>query len=241
MLVHLSLKKLHLMKKYKYLLFDLDNTLLDFTRSSESSFKKMIGHYSDLDKETLFKEYYIINKACWSAAERGELALSEIKTLRFQRFNALFEIDADPNEMNTHYFDYLRESVFYVNDALDVLKQIRAKQIGMSIITNGLKEVQDRRIELSGIKDYFDAIIISDAIGVKKPDTAFFDYTLKQIPSFNKEDLLVIGDTAGSDILGAYNANIPSCWFNPNQKEWSSNKFKPTHSISQLPELLELI
>lgn len=229
------------MKKYKYLLFDLDNTLLDFTKSSEVSFKQMIGQYSSEDIDLLFQEYYKINKACWEAVERNEIPLSKVKTVRFERFNAKFGIKVDPETINKHYFDILRETVFYVKDAENILKQLKQKGIGMSIVTNGLKEVQERRLELSGILPFFDEVIISDAIGVKKPEKAFFDYTLDRVPSYPKNEYLVIGDTPGSDILGAFHSDLPSCWFNPNNKDWVETDFLPNHSISSLVELMELI
>lgn len=229
------------MKKYKYLLFDLDNTLLDFTKSSEVSFKKMIGQYSNEDVDYLFSEYYKINKACWEAVERNEIPLSEVKIVRFERFNTKFDIEVSPKEINAHYFALLRETIFFVDHAKEVLNELKNKGVGMSIVTNGLKEVQERRLELSGILPFFDAVIISDAIGVKKPEEAFFTYTLKQIPMFDKDEYLVIGDTPGSDILGAYNFDMPSCWFNPNNKPWTASDFQPDHTIISLFDLLDLV
>ena len=229
------------MKKYKYLLFDLDNTLLDFTKSSEVSFKKMIGQYSNEDVNYLFSEYYKINKACWEAVERNEIPLSKVKIVRFERFNSRFDIAVSPEEINAHYFSLLRETVFFVEHAKEVLNDLKSRGVGMSIVTNGLKEVQERRLELSGILPFFDAVIISDAIGVKKPEEAFFTYTLKQIPKFEKDKYLVIGDTPGSDILGAYHSNLPSCWFNPKNKSWVASDYKPDHTISSLFDLLDLI
>lgn len=229
------------MNKYKYLLFDLDNTLLDFTKSSEVSFKKMIGQYSNENVDFLFSEYYKINKACWEAVERNEIPLSKVKIVRFERFNSKFGIQAAPEEINEHYFNFLRETVFFVEHAEEVLKTLMNRGVGMSIVTNGLKEVQERRLELSGLLSFFDTIVISDAIGVKKPEEAFFTYTLKQVPKFDKDQYLVIGDTPGSDILGAYNSNLPSCWFNPQNKLWTVAEFKPDHTITSLFDLLDLI
>lgn len=229
------------MDKYKYLLFDADNTLLDFDQSSSFAFKAMINTYRPGSAEELYAIYYKINKACWAAVERGEIALSDVKWIRFEQFIDAIGLQANPHEMNEAYFDLLRESVFFVQEAQFILKELQTRGIGMSIITNGLKEVQERRFELAGINDFFDKIIISDAIGVKKPERAFFEHTSKLVPNFNKEEFLVIGDTPGSDILGAYDFGLPSCWFNPNKKEWLESDYAPNHTISKLTEILELV
>ena len=229
------------MDKYKYLLFDADNTLLDFDQSSSFAFKAMINTYRPGSAEELYAIYYKINKACWAAVERGEIPLSEVKWVRFEQFIDAIGLQANPHEMNEAYFDLLRESVFFVQEAQFILKELQTRGIGMSIITNGLKEVQERRFELAGINDFFDQIIISDAIGVKKPERAFFEHTSKLVPNFNKEEFLVIGDTPGSDILGAYDFGLPSCWFNPNKKEWLESDYSPNHTISKLTEILELV
>lgn len=227
--------------KYKYLLFDADNTLLDFTKSSEVAFKKMINTYVDGDPDVLFKVYYRINKECWERVELGTLSLAEVKTKRFELYAAELGVEINPKEINEHYFSILKETIFFVDGAIELLNALKQKGVGMSIITNGLKEVQERRFELADINHFFDAIIISDAIGTKKPDTAFFDYTFQKVPSFDKGDYLVIGDTPGSDILGAERSGLPSCWFNPKGLIWKEKEYTPKHEIRTLSEVLKLV
>ena len=173
--------------------------------------------------------------------ELGELSLSAVKTRRFELFAKELKIEIDSFKVNEHYFSILKETIFFIDGAIELLQRLKKEGIGMSIITNGLKEVQERRFDLADINHFFDAVIISDAIGTKKPDKAFFDYTFSQVPSFDKSEYLVIGDTPGSDILGAVNSGLSSCWFNPKGLVWKEKDYVADHEINTLSEVLELV
>lgn len=85
----------------------------------------------------------------------------------------------------------------------------------MGIITNGFTSLQQTRLERTGLRDHFDLLIISEEVGVAKPDARIFDYALAQAGNPDRARVLMVGDTAESDIRGGVNAGLATCWFNP--------------------------
>ena len=77
-------------------------------------------------------------------------------------------------------------------------------------------------------------------MGVNKPDKKFFDIILENIGNQDKSSILMIGDDLSSDIQGAINVGINSCWFNQKGKE-NSLGIKPTFTIYSFEELLPFL
>ncbi len=78
----------------------------------------------------------------------------------------------------------------------------------MGIITNGFTSLQQTRLERTGLRDHFDLLIISEEVGVAKPDARIFDYALAQAGNPSRDRVLMVGDTAESDIRGGVNAGL---------------------------------
>jgi len=108
------------------------------------------------------------------------------------------------------------------------------------MVTNGMKEVQRSRIELAGLQNLFDHFVISDEIGVAKPDPVFFDKVITIISFEDTSKMLMIGDTPQSDIIGANNYGIDSCWFNPKERAIVDD-IVPTYNIKDIMELKEIV
>jgi len=166
---------------YKYLLFDADNTLFDFTKASAVAFSETLYQYKIEQKDDTYSIYLEINHDCWARLEKGEITPKEIKSLRFQLFLDAINETGNPLEINNHYLSRLAEKDYLLEGAKDLLLDLKAKHYSLSIITNGLQLVQRPRIEKAGLTHLFDAITVSEEIGVAKPKPAFFDDTFKQL------------------------------------------------------------
>jgi 2-haloacid dehalogenase len=108
----------------------------------------------------------------------------------------------------------------------------------LTLITNGLADVQYPRLQKSGLATYFDTIIVSDEIGVAKPDPAIFDHTFERLQRPSKETVLIIGDSLTSDMAGGRSYGIDTCWYNPNGK---TADFDLTYEISELSQLRHIL
>lgn len=226
--------------QYNWLLFDADNTLFDFDRSAEQAFAQAleimkIGHQPDY-----FKLYKEISDSCWRKFEDGLMTADELRRERFHLFFLEIQAQYDPLEANACYLKELANQALLLDGARSLLERLRRHNFRMSIITNGLKEVQRPRLAKAALDQYFDVIVVSDEIGHSKPDEAFFEYTFQQLGRPDKERMLVIGDNLNSDIRGGQNFGLKTCWFNPLQQK-NTTDVQPNYEIQHLRELEPLL
>ncbi len=118
-------------------------------------------------------------------------------------------------------------------DALEVLQYLQDKKYKLHLITNGFAEVQWIKIENSGLKPFFEHIIISEEVGTQKPDKAIFEIAMNRA-STHAEECIMIGDNYNTDIVGAQNAGMDQVFFNPTKNR---KKQPVTHEIKTLIEL----
>jgi 2-haloacid dehalogenase len=225
--------------KYTTLLFDADNTLWDFDLSEKFALFKVLDEEGIEFEPEHLDIWHVVNKLCWHQLEQGQLSAEDLRWVRFERFFEQLEKRADYQDMGLRYSFHLGSTDFMLPGAKVLLEKL-AVQRKLALITNGLKEVQRRRIQNTGIEEFFDVIIISDEIGVAKPSTAFFDYTFEVLGHPEKENTLVIGDSLNSDILGGNNYGLKTCWYNPNRLVANSGVV-PHYQIQTLEELWGIV
>jgi 2-haloacid dehalogenase len=226
--------------RYPWVLFDADDTLFDFKKSARHSLAQTLEDYKISAKEVHFQIYETINHEVWQAFERQEITALELRKLRFERFLTAISEYRDPLEMNKHYLSLLSKTRFMLEGAVELVTELRQRHYRIGLITNGLQEVQRSRIAHAKMEKYFEVIVVSDEIGVSKPNPGFFQHAFEKMGHPNKSDVLVVGDSLNSDILGGINFGVDTCWFNPHG---SSNltAHKPTYQIQKLGELPEIL
>jgi 2-haloacid dehalogenase len=220
----------------KTVLFDLDDTVLDFHLSEKKAIAKT---FIDLDiphDETLLKRYSEINLSRWKLLEKGEITREEVLLSRFQILFSEIGKDLSPFDANDLYRNHLSEGYDYIEGAEEMLNTV-CKDYCLYIVSNGSTIVQEKRIRGSGVGKYFKGIFISEKIGYNKPDVKFFDYCFSRIPGFQKDTAIIIGDSPSSDILGGKNAGIKTCRFNPKGEKGDADFL--VQSLSEIPELLK--
>ncbi len=226
---------------YKYLLWDVDGTVLDFLASEAYAirflFKKYnIGECSD----EMLKVYSEINAKYWRKLERGELTKQEILVMRFRDFFEMTGADVTLAEaFNKDYQVALGDHIEFVDKAKEMLLSQKGKYI-LVAVTNGTKVAQDKKLRLSGLDKVFDAIFISEDVGAEKPKKEYFDYVFEKLGIQDKKEVLIIGDSITSDILGGFNAGIDTCWFNPSHKP-NTLDVPVTYEIDNLGKLSEIL
>lgn len=225
--------------KYKWLLFDADNTLFDYDAAEHgalgSTFEEL-GRPLTPDHRNTYRE---VNAQNWRAYERGEITQLVLRTRRFAQFLAALKLKDDPTHVSNRYLFHLGNRTDLVEGAVDLVQALDS-QVGMMIITNGLKEVQRSRFGKSEIGSFFRDIVISEEVGFAKPDGRIFDVCFELMGSPDKSEVLIIGDSLTSDIQGGLNYGIDTCWFNPGK---IANGLGPeaNYEIGRLEELLGLI
>jgi len=227
------------MHKYSFLLFDADNTLLDFDENERVSLIETFTHFGlPCDGDTL-RLYHRINLMYWEMLSRKEIGRDE---LLIKRFSTLFErlgIDADPVAVENRYREGLGRGCQVVPGAMEVCAQLR-EEYSLFIITNGVSKTQHDRLEGSGLAGYMDGIFISDEIGYNKPDRGFFEFVAEKITDFDPRRALVVGDSIFSDIRGGVEYGLDTCWLNVYHED-NTSKTKPTYEIQDIVELPVLL
>jgi len=225
---------------YDIIIFDADETLFDFKKSEQDAFKQTIIEYGIVYEENLhFKVYKEINTAMWLDLEKGLITQKKLKTERFKKFSAKLDLGFDENDFAKSYMKNLSFASFLYDDSLALVESLH-KDYRLTIITNGLTDVQDRRIRNSSIAHYFEDIVISEEVKVSKPNPQIFERALNNINYTNKEKVLMVGDSLSSDIQGGINFGIDTCWYNPNEVT-NETDVKPTYEVSSLMNLKEML
>lgn len=228
---------------YKVLLWDVDGTLLDFHKSQEQAitgtFEKF-GYPLTDETKSLYNE---INQALWKKHERGEITR---EVLIYQRFDELFEalgIQEDSHAFETTYQELLGQGAYPLPGAVEMIDRL-SKKYELYIITNGITQTQKQRLHDSGLDRYMKDIFISGELGVQKPKKEFFDRCFDRMrekgQAVNPEEMLVIGDTLTSDILGGIHAGLDTCWYNPG-KEPVNPEIPATYQVQSFDEILQIL
>ena len=110
----------------------------------------------------------------------------------------------------------------------------------LGIITNGFEDLQDIRLEKTGLSGYFDHVVISEQVGVAKPAQEIFNYAYEKMGYPSKSRVLMVGDNLNSDILGGNNFGIDTCWLQHDESEVETH-IVPTFTIHCMSELQNII
>ena len=225
---------------YKFLLFDLDHTLLDFESAEETALTQMLEDMNFPDVEA-FKDYYKpMNQGLWKDLEQKKLTKQELVDSRFAIGFAHFGITIDGAEMALRYQDYISLQGQSFPGAEDLLARLEIAGFQLYGATNGVTAIQEGRLAHSIIAPYFKEIFISEQLGTQKPEAAFYEKIGNLIPGFSKEQALMIGDSLTADIAGGNAAGIATLWYNSDHKA-NTSQVVPTYTVSNYQEIADLL
>lgn len=226
--------------KYRALFLDMDGTFLDFSAAEREAFWKTLDKAGVEASEKRYACYSAINDGLWKAFERGEIKKEEIRRRRFTCLFERFSIAADGVGAEQDYERFLGESHALIDHAREVLACL-FESYPLYAVTNGFAAVQHNRLRLSGIDAFLTGCFISEEIGCQKPRKEFFDACFLRLgQAVSPREVLLVGDSLTSDILGAKNAGIDACWFNP-KRICNDSGITPDYEIHSLTELIGLL
>lgn len=225
----------------KTLLWDIDGTLLDFGKSETYGIRKCfeifgLGECTD----EMLSRYSKINRKYWEMLERGEITKQQVLIGRFTEFFESENIDFDKiDDFNLEYQMRLGDKVFFCDNGLETVTALKG-EFKQYAVTNGTFVAQSRKLNQSGLIHIFDDVFISDEIGYEKPSIEFFNIVQEKIGTFNKSEVMIIGDSLTSDMKGGNNAGILCCWYNPHDLQ-NKNNIKIDFEIKDIAEILTII
>lgn len=198
------------------LLWDLDNTLLDFSAAEHTALQATFADFGlGPCSEERVARFSALNIGWWHRLERGEITKAELLPGRFLDFFQTENIPfTDGVGFNDAYQDHLGDTIVFLDDSYHLVQDLKG-QVKQYAVTNGTRRAQVRKLAKSGLGDLLDGVFISEEVGAEKPSEDFFRPVLQAIGPYEKAELLLIGDSLTSDMEGGHRAGIPNCWYNP--------------------------
>lgn len=230
---------------YSVVLFDADGTIMDFERSEESALERAFEEVGlEYNAEDHLSAYKTFNAQIWREFEEGLISSDRLGRERFVRYIGALDLPVDPVQLSEAYIRFLGEGQFRIPGADELILALSGR-CRMSVVTNGLSNVQNSRFARSGISGYFDAIVISEEVGARKPQREIFDVAMRSYPTVPASEVLMVGDSLSSDIAGGIAYSIDTCWYNPAGVPPGEGALPdgaaPRFTIRRLDELLPIV
>ena len=223
----------------KYIFFDLDDTILNFTAGEANALSQALSEAGIIPTQAVLDRYHVINQACWELLEEGRLTRDEVLVQRFEQLFRELGVDHSGKAISERYEVLLSCQHDFMPGAEQLLKDLSSRY-DLYLASNGAAAVQNPRLDDAGLRPYFKGIFISEEMGADKPSKAFFDACFAAIPGFRLEETVMVGDSLTSDIRGARNVGLRSCWYNP-QYLPPRPDIPADYTIGALPELPPLL
>lgn len=229
----------------KWVFFDLDDTLWDFHANSAKALSELYNTTEYLlnifpDYSVFQETYHRENDIVWELYHHAKITAEELKRRRFAvLLQGVFpeeRIAKMALELNERYLDLLAKQTTLVADAEDLLRYAARKYL-IGVLSNGFINVQYRKLYSTPLWRYVQRMIVSDEIGVTKPDSRIFRFAERAVGASSSE-CVMIGDNPDADILGAVNAGWQAIYFNKRGKECFSPGVREVSSLLEIKELL---
>ncbi len=213
----------------KWIFFDLDDTLFDFSAASLISLRRLYKESPEIQSrfpssEAFIDEYHIHNKRMWELHESGQITADFLKGERFRLTIAPERNDEatckEMRRLNDRYLWLLGECNTPMEGAKMLLEALSKKYL-IGVLTNGFTEVQYRKLRSTGLDRYIQRMVISDEIGIQKPDPRLFRYA-EQATGATPDSTIMIGDNPANDIQGAIDAGWHAIYLDRKSKPFSS-------------------
>ncbi len=225
--------------KYELIFMDLDETLFDFAKAEKAALAETFSELGVPHTAESTAIYERINKGLWRMLERGEIRLEQLKSERFRLFFQEMRLDMNSTEASRIYIGYLSRGIHPLEGAVELCSYLAGKY-RLVILSNGIWDVQLPRVANSPIASYMEGIVVSEEAGIGKPDPRIFEYACDKFSFHEKAKILMVGDSAGSDIRGGMNFGIDTIWINPTGIP-APDGITPTYEVRNLDGIRNIL
>ena len=226
------------MRKYDIILLDADDTLFDFVQSEENAIRETFDLYGIPNTTENLRRYQEINEDLWRQFERAEITKSYLLDNRFSLFFSAIGKTGNGVKANSDYLDRLACQHILLPGALTLCENLKALGCRLYLATNGVTRVQKKRLADSELNGIIDGIFVSEEAGAQKPQKEYFDYVLSRLKDPDRSRVLMVGDSLSSDIKGAVDYGLDSCWLN---RKGASTDLPITAEVHSIPEILRVV
>ncbi|AIJ09310.1 5'-nucleotidase YjjG [Edwardsiella anguillarum ET080813] len=221
--------------KYSWILFDADETLFRF--DAYQGLRLMFSRFNvDFSVED-YQAYEAVNQPLWVDYQEGRITSRQLQEVRFEGWAQRLNMTACA--INDAFVQAMTEICEPLPGARELVLSLRGR-VRMGIITNGFTAMQNERLQRTGLSDAFATLVVSEEVGVAKPDVAIFEHAFALMDNPPREQILMVGDNPHSDILGGINAGIDTCWLNT-RDEPAPQGITPSYQVGSLRELQQIL
>ena len=219
----------------KAVIFDFDGTLSNRQANAYYLFKDYFRpFFKDMDDN----EYEAVLQDLLTDDCNGTIN-TKFRIAPFIAKYGKYFTEADFDEFNKFYYDYMWKYTVLKPETIDVLEALKG-DYKLAILSNGVSKSQHDKISNCKIDQYFDEIVVSGDIGINKPNKEIFDIMAERL-NFKPEECVFVGDVFASDIIGAIRANMVPVWIVGDPERPSSYTGLRISNLSQLPEVIKNI
>lgn len=211
--------------QYDWILFDADETLFSF--DAFQGLHRMLSQFGVDFTHSDFEQYQKVNSPLWIQYQDGKISAKQLQEDRFLSWAS--RLEHSPADLNSRFLNEMAQLSVPLDGVLTVIPEL-AKKAKLGIITNGFTQIQHLRLEKTGLQKYIDLLVVSEEVGVAKPDVLIFESAFEKMGYPDKSRILMVGDNPDSDIRGGNNAGIDTCWLNVDKKTSPADVF-PTYDV----------
>ncbi|HEY2421459.1 MAG TPA: HAD family hydrolase [Neobacillus sp.] len=224
--------------------FDLDDTLHDSQKPFTDAFKEIFpDQFERPFVENVYKKFREFSDNLWDHYSKNELTLDELRmqriTLALNSFNCNIS-KQEAAQFQTKYESCLNHITLFP-EVPKLLNTLKAEGITIGIISNGPTAHQWNKIVALGLTDYIqrELVFVSDEVGIAKPDPVIFHHAARKV-NYQSNQLVYIGDSWNTDMVGSYQAGWKSIWFNHRNRQ-KGTEFEPFAEIKNLSSITDLV
>jgi YjjG family noncanonical pyrimidine nucleotidase len=226
---------------YQCILFDLDDTLIDFKASEASALKRVHESFykAFAPVETFHTHFHAINQALWKAVEGAQLPVGQLRLKRFQLLSEALGASLEVERVAAFYENELGTTASWFPGTAEALSLLQ-RQYELGIVTNGLTTIQKAKYRHLSLGKWFKSFVISEEVATSKPRKEIFEIALAELKTAPTHTLMV-GDSLTSDYAGSLNAGLDFCWINARGLPLPAHLPEPRftlRSVAKLPSLL---
>ena len=253
--MHLKMNK-RMMKQYKAVFIDWDDTIGDFVGAAKLALQDMYEKYNLSEYFASFEEFFLLYKP--HNIELWDKYGKDLVTKEYLSFDRFFfplmhgsrvgerlkvkgerqEVAALAEQLSEDFLNMTTARFSLLPGAKELVRYLAAKY-PLTVVTNGFVEVQYEKFDKSGLRDCFAHIVLSEEVGCQKPNPRIFEEALR-MNGLQAEDVVMIGDSWNSDIQGAINAGIDQIWIRKSKDPLPEGQ-SATYLVQSLSEVMEIL